>query len=70
MIGIVACVVKDTMHRATLASHSSIKSSADEEKAFQQWRQAQDATPKRAKKSTPLMRCAKCDHAASTQSED
>jgi len=57
--------VKEKRHAATLARHSSMKSSADEEKAFQQLRQAQDAAIKRAKKATPLLRCAECDRPSS-----
>ena len=49
-------------HAATLQEHSSMKSSADEQEAFQQWRHAQDSGTKRAKKATPLLRCAECDY--------
>ena len=45
----------------TLARHSSMKSSAVEQEAFQQWRDAQEFSTKRAKKATPFMRCAECD---------
>ena len=64
--GICVCLVKEKKHAATIARHSSMKSSAAEEQAFQQWRQAQDATPKRAKQNTPLMRCEECDSLSST----
>ncbi len=51
----------EELHASTLAEHSSMKSSADEQEAFQQWRHAQDSATKRAKKATPLLRCAECD---------
>ena len=58
-------LVKEEKHAATIARHSSMKSSADEQEAFQQWRHAQDSATKRAKKATPLLRCAECDRHSS-----
>ena len=47
----------EELHTETLANHSAMKTSEDEEKAFAQWRLAQDSSAKRQKKARPLMPC-------------
>ena len=54
-------MVKAKMQTATLARHSCMKTSSDEQKAREKRRQAQDNPAQRAKKATPLMHCPECD---------
>jgi len=48
------------LHTETLARHSTLETNEDEEKAFAQWRLAQDSSAKRQKKAGPLMPCPCC----------
>jgi hypothetical protein len=50
----------ENLHTKTLAKHSFMKNSGDEEQAFEQWRLTQDSSAKRQKKSGPLMPCPCC----------
>ena len=50
----------DGLHARTLARHSAMKSSEDENYAHEQWRLAQDSSAKRPKKAGPLMPCPCC----------
>ena len=51
----------EAMHTDTLKKHSTLKSKADEDKAFEEWQKAKDASAKRRKKAGPVRRCPKCD---------
>ena len=50
----------ERLHTETLARHSSLKTSDDENQAHEQWRLAQDSSAKRPKKAGPLMPCPCC----------
>lgn len=51
----------DEMHVETLARHSSLKTSEDENQAHEQWRHVQNTSAKRQKKATPHMPCPGCN---------
>ena len=50
----------EELHAKTIASHSSLKTSEDENKAHEEWRRAQDSKAKRQKKAGPVMPCPCC----------
>ena len=50
----------EELHAETLARHSSLKTSEDENEAHEEWRRAQDSNAKRQKKAGPVMPCPCC----------
>ena len=50
----------EELHAKTKASHSSLKTSEDENEAHEEWRRAQDSNAKRPKKAGPVMPCPCC----------
>ncbi len=50
-----------TLHQATLAAHSEMKTPEEERARFAEWKDAQAKNPKRRKKEQPLLtKCAEC----------
>ena len=50
----------EELHTKTIASHSSLKTSEDENEAHEEWRRAQDSKAERQNEAGPVVPCPCC----------